>query len=289
MDPTDPTLRRSKRNQAAAEAIAQASTSLSNPTEEDAPVPRKRQRRTPASTTQPATRGTAILKKRGGNSVKAQDPSERPSGAQLQQIDQPLSPFLALPRELRDEIYRHVLDQEEDATKSIYKSRNVVTRCGLVGVNSQIFEEFIDAVLFYASEIVMTVKNHNFAHVVTFLNRLSEAQLNQLRKLGPEASEKDGKARAKCQIVILLHYTARAKESTKHLHRWLDQFDVPEKRGKEIEFQYVGDRTYRCGGYQQMPKRMAMATASQRWKEEGKKIRKGAERAIRTHWNGIYR
>ena len=280
MASTAPPLRRSKRKQAPVETIAQS------PTEVEAQAPRKRARRTPAPTAQPVIKEDVASKKRSNANAKVKESSEQPSAARLQQINQPLPPFLALPRELRDEIYRHVLNQEEGSTKLKSGSRNIVTRCGLVGVNSQICEEFIDAVLFYAPVITTTVKNHNFAHVVTFLNRLSQAQLNRLSSRGPgAAADKGEKAKSKRKILITLSYSAGAKDSRQHLNRWLDRFDVPEKRGKEIEFDYVGDGTYVNGGYKQRPR--VRSTASKRWNEEAHKIGEMARKANRRYY-GLY-
>ena len=117
-----------------------------------------------------------------------------------------LPPFLALPRELRDEIYKHVLEQDESSTLKTGRGNNIVTRCGLVGVNNQISEEFLDAVLFHAHVITATVRNHNFAHVVTFLNRLSQAQLARLSAHGPAADEVDDDKKPKRKIRIILYY-----------------------------------------------------------------------------------
>jgi hypothetical protein len=193
-----------------------------------------------------------------------------------------LPPFLALPRELRDEIYKHVLESD-NSSRLESGPRNIVTRCGLAGVNRQICDEYIDAVLFHAPVITTTVRNHNFAPVVTFLNRLSEAQL---KKLSNDASQVAGAcdrhALPTRRIRIILSYTAGAKDSRAHLNRWLDRFDNPDKRGQEIEFEYVGDGSYCKGGYKQKPR--IRAGASERWKAEAKKIRTWGSSGI---WNGF--
>ena len=191
-----------------------------------------------------------------------------------------MPPFLALPRELRDEIYKHVLEQDNSSTLKSGSGNNIATRCGLAGVNSQISDEFLDAVLFHAPVITATVRNHNFAHIVTFLNRLSKAQLTRLSTRGHQAAEAD-EARPTRRIRIILSYAAGAKDSRAHLNRWLDRFDAPDKRGKEIEFEYEGDGTYRNGGYKQRPR--TRATASQRWNEEATKIGRAAARSGRAY------
>ena len=257
-------LRRSKRKQNEQAAKLVPDTTIND----DAPATRKRARKAVASGTE---RKEFIM----------EFTPVRP-----RQHGQTLPSFLALPREMRDEIYKHVLEQDGSSTLKT-GSRNIVTRCGLAGVNSQISEEFLDAVFFYAPVITTTVRNHNFAPVVTFLNRLSEAQLNRLSTRGPQAAEADN-ARPKRKIRIILHYSAGAKNSRAYLNRWLDRFDVPSKRGQEIEFEYECDGSYMNGGYKQRPK--SRETASKQWNEEAAKIGKdaveGGRHRSEAYWSG---
>lgn len=257
MSSTPQVLRRSKRKQVSAPTLEQTTLPTSNTTG----APRKRMRKTSETVVEPATENISS----GSDVGKVDTPSE----SRPHRVDQPLPPFLALPRELRDEIYRHVLDQDGSTTLKT-GSRNIATRCGLVGVNNQICEEFLDAVLLYAPTITTTVKNHNFAHVVTFLNRLSNAQLARLSSRDPQAADRGMKRKRK--IGIILSYSAGAKDSRAHLNRWLDRFDMPDKRGKEIEFEYTGDGTYDNGGRKQRP--YNRTSASERWSEEADKIRR---------------
>lgn len=170
--------------------------------------------------------------------------------------------FLALPRELRDEIYKHVLESDSSVTMN---QRNFITKSGLVGTNSQICSEYLDAVLYYAPVIHTTVRNHNFAHVVTFLNRLSDAQFTRLKSNATAKSPQR-------KIWITLTYS-HTKQSTKpQLNRWLNRFDDPNRRGAEIEFGYLLDReSWGKGGYKQRPH--VRETAGPRSKEEMIKMR----------------
>ncbi|RYN17310.1 hypothetical protein AA0115_g11900 [Alternaria tenuissima] len=262
-----PELRRSKRKQA-----EQAAKPVADTTNDDAPPPRKRARKVAASTTEPSTIKSV--------DEKVNEPDTDNMPAQPRQDNYTLPPFLALPRELRDEIYKHILNWDR-SSKLKSGSRNIVTRCGLVGVNNQISAEFLDAVLFHAPVITTVVRNHNFAPVVTFLNRLSQAQLKRLSNY-PESQaagaddDNDDNVRAKRKIRIILSYSAGAKDSRAHLNRWLDRFDNPDKRGKEIEFEYGNDGTYRNGGGKQRPR--LREKASKRWNEEAKKILMNAGR-----------
>ncbi|KAF2452100.1 hypothetical protein P171DRAFT_426488 [Karstenula rhodostoma CBS 690.94] len=267
-----PELRRSKRLQPSATPVEQTTKAIPENTTDDAPVPRKRSRK--------AVKDEVESNKKHKSTSKSKETTSPTTNPTDSTPTHPLPPFLALPRELRDEIYKHILSQDSSTTLKS-SSRNLATRCGLVGVNAQLCEEFLDAVLFHAPVITTTVRNHNFAHVVTFLNRLSAAQLARI-STRPGWGEERATTVPKRQIRIILSYTAGARDSRAHLNRWLDRFDVPEKRGREIEFEYVGDGSYRNGGYKQRPR--TRATASRRWNEEARKIGQEAARAERAYW-----
>lgn len=150
------------------------------------------------------------------------------------------------------------------------QNRNFITKSGLIGTNAQIREEFLDAVLFHAPVIHTTVRNHNFAHIVTFLNRLSTAQLRKFAAAATPNSDPTHKARSR-KIIITLTYSPTKTSTKSHLTRWLDRFDDPERRGAEIRFEYKLDRkTWRNGGYKQRV--TGRAGAGVRSREEAWKI-----------------
>lgn len=229
-------------------------------------------------------------------------------------------PFLELPRELRDEVYRHIVEADSSATT--LRNQSLATKCGLVGVNNQVCEEFLDAVLFYAPVIKTTVRNHNFAHVVTFLNRLSEAQFKKFEKSSEELAVKEKARREevsrfrnqryrswhswvhgtqqppqdakkdvsspsepKKRIIRITLTYSHTKTSTKaQLNRWLDRFDDPNRRGAEVDFEYVLDReTWGKGGYKQRPRGRVMS--GERSSIETRKIMEVGEKA-RYGWYG---
>ncbi|KAF3039134.1 hypothetical protein E8E12_001993 [Didymella heteroderae] len=191
------------------------------------------------------------------------------------------SGFLALPRELRDEIYKHVLNSGDKRAVTL-QNRDFITKSGLIGVNSQIKEEFLDAVLFFAPVVHTTVRNHNFAHVVTFLNRLSEAQLHKFAAAATPNSDPEAKMRSR-KIIITLTYS-RTKMSTKpQLNRWLDRFDDPKRRGAEVRIEYKLDRdSWQNGGYKQ--RASGRASAGPRSQEEVNKILKATREGSRGYW-----
>lgn len=172
--------------------------------------------------------------------------------------------FLKLPRELRDEIYKHVLAIEGPVT---LKQGNFFTKSALIGVNNQITNEFRDAIFFYAPVLTTTVRNHNFAHIVTFLNRLSEAEFARLQNHPTAANDQ----KRKRSFVINLDYTPTKTSTRPQLNRWLDRFDDPNRRGAEIDFTYkLVPGSYNKGGGKQKPR--LRSTAGARSNEESNKI-----------------
>ncbi|EME39540.1 hypothetical protein DOTSEDRAFT_66509 [Dothistroma septosporum NZE10] len=188
-------------------------------------------------------------------------------------------PFLRLPRELRDEIYQYVL-LGRSAALSTSKGQSLTTTSPLTAVNEQICEEFNDALLFYSETITTNVRNYSFAHIVTFLNRLSEAQVARLASCpSKEASQATSIHKAtpspERTIRITLSFTPKAKNCRTNLNRWLDRFDVEGKRGSEIMFEYDADIQAKDGSYKNRPYRRT--TASQRWTEEARKIEEACQ------------
>ncbi|PVH94828.1 hypothetical protein DM02DRAFT_538687 [Periconia macrospinosa] len=181
--------------------------------------------------------------------------------------------FLELPRELRDEIYKQVIWSDQRSVT--LKQRDLITKSGLVGTNNQISDEFLDAVFFYSRFINTTVRNHNFAHVVTFINRLSEAQLERFKSSSSsnndDSQQQQQQHKMSRKIRITLTYSNTKQSTRPQLNRWLDRFDDPNRRGAEIEFEYVLDHaSWRCGGYKQRPR--FRATAGDRSEDETAKM-----------------
>ncbi|XPS95295.1 hypothetical protein M3J09_004586 [Ascochyta lentis] len=180
----------------------------------------------------------------------APEPAKSPPPKRPRQDSNTPCAFLTLPRELRDEIYKHLLESDNSTT---LKPRNLIIKSGLIATNRQISDEFLDAILFHAPIIHTTVRNHNFAHIVTFLNRLSDAQLTRFKSA-------DAVQQRQRKIRITLTYS-RTKQSTRpQLNRWLDRFDDPKRRGAEIGVEYVLDwESWGNGGYKQRPQERVRA------------------------------
>ena len=86
-----------------------------------------------------------------------------------------------------------------------------------------------------APEIVASVKDFDFRHVVTFFNRLSEAQMKTLPSLSIPASR---------LMTIELTFTEKirghreASDPIPLLYRWLNRLDRSDKKGTNIEMRF---------------------------------------------------
>ncbi|CAK4027213.1 Hypothetical predicted protein [Lecanosticta acicola] len=141
-------------------------------------------------------------------------------------------PFLELAQETRDAIYDMVF---EDCPPKL--SRNVrkplSTACALIRVNKQIHAELVDRIQYGTTPLHTEVINYNFAHIVTFLNRIPDPQL---KKLTPKKDEAD--KQKKRSLVITLSFCNDMALPDNGLTRWLNRVADPDKRGTDIEIHY---------------------------------------------------
>lgn len=191
------------------------------------------------------------------------------------------STFLSLPRELRDEIYKHILASGEKRHTTL-RHGTLVCKTGLLGANTQTRAEFLDAILFHAPVIHTTVRNHNFAPIVTFLNRLSDAQARKLATAATPNSDPAATTRSR-KIIITLTYASTKQSTRPLLNRWLDRFDDPGRRGAEVRFEYrVDAESWRRGGYKQRVNERV--SAGPRSREEARKMMAVTSESSRGIW-----
>ena len=140
--------------------------------------------------------------------------------------------FLELPAEIRNIVYEDVVDGLPEGYLS-YRTRSILSsRSALPRVSRQVREEFQAVLYLRASRIIAEVKNFDFRHIVTFLNRLSDKEAATL--LAPSATTR--------------HMTIRLEFSKKPpfdimagiplLNRWVNRMDHPTKRGTNIGTTY---------------------------------------------------
>ena len=60
------------------------------------------------------------------------------------------------------------------------KGRNVTDNSGLIAVGDRLCDEYFPILLLHAGKIEATVTNFNFQNIVTFINRLSTAELTTI-------------------------------------------------------------------------------------------------------------
>ncbi|TKA79383.1 hypothetical protein B0A55_02841 [Friedmanniomyces simplex] len=141
--------------------------------------------------------------------------------------------FLDFPPELRTLIYEYVFA----STGGIHLSRqtarrNLASTSALPRVNKQIHSEFSSAAWLLAYIITSSVAL-SFTHIVTFLNRLSDAELRALPTLHAAAAQR------RITIVLrpgtaLAHYGLQTL-----LERWLKRAGHPTKKGTDVVYEYV--------------------------------------------------
>lgn len=143
-------------------------------------------------------------------------------------------PFLGLPPELRNHIYTYVIN--DDPTAYIRHSNRgcLVNNSGLSNVNRQIRDEFTSLLHVSATSIVAKVTNFDFSHIITFLNRLSEIDLETLPSTSHAANQK---------LIVRLAVRSRVADHRSKLQRWLNRLDHPTKKGTAVTVEYDADRT----------------------------------------------
>jgi hypothetical protein len=148
----------------------------------------------------------------------------------------PRSHFLGLPAELRDHVYGFAAGDYRAVLRSSPRGR-LVSNSPLMRVSKQIRDEYSSALYLAAPIVTALVRDMDFSHVVTFLNKLSDRELNAL----PNANLLSDR-----HVVIELELTHTCPSNPEALQRWLNRFEHPTKKGTKIEVAYIayGKRVY---------------------------------------------
>ena len=134
-------------------------------------------------------------------------------------------PFMNLPPELRNIVYA---EAAKDNVAVIEKS-TFTDNSALSQVSAQIHNEYMPILALNAKAIQTTVLDFDFRHVVTFINRLSAAELNAL----PSINKSDTRP-----IDISLRFNPFEAFHDYHLGRWLKRAGSPTKKGTMLYFRY---------------------------------------------------
>lgn len=128
--------------------------------------------------------------------------------------------FLDLPTELRNTIYKKVIDDSALVIERVIVTiHQPAVTAALACVNRQIRSEFLALTLDPTPSIQTDVGNWDFGHVIRLLNAITDYE---------------GFA---CNVVIHLWFSGGYAEPA-GLTRWLDRFGR-DKRGEGIEFEYT--------------------------------------------------
>ena len=138
-------------------------------------------------------------------------------------------PFLDLPAELRDNIYKYVAEGETICLESRGRG-NAISRSAMLRLNRQIHQEFMPILNLYAP-IVSRSQNFGFRHIVTFWNKLDDLELQSL------LTTIDGPAVRSVHINISTDHYDSAHGVL--LRRWVKQAGYPAKKCTKIEVLYV--------------------------------------------------
>jgi len=147
--------------------------------------------------------------------------------------DTPKSPFLELPAELRNTVLEYAAaTADEPAVLRPNGKGQLRSTSPLMRVSRQIRDEF-QAALYVAAPLLANVKDFNFAHVVAFLNKLTDRGLNPLPSI-----RKSKAAKRERTMTIALHISANCPLHSDDLDRWLARRNHPTKKGSRIRISY---------------------------------------------------
>ncbi|KAK5123167.1 hypothetical protein LTR85_003365 [Meristemomyces frigidus] len=149
-----------------------------------------------------------------------------------------LSLLLDLPAELRNLVYEMVLQDHKVKLSRTKPKQGLTTGSALQRVSKQVRNEFM-AVVWLLPNIHTPVEDFSFAHIVTFLNRLSEIQMSALPTIS---------APSRRNIIVKLRFSMVGLEGMRErmrirlpepmLERWLKRTEHPTKRGTKVNLRY---------------------------------------------------
>ena len=137
--------------------------------------------------------------------------------------------LLELPIELRQHIYGFVA---KDTTAHLHhRTRGkLVSQCGLKRVSHQVHDEYESVLYLAAGKIAAHVKDFDFAHMVRFMNCLSEREMKTLAILGLPGTR---------VLHISIDITKECPRNPEGLQKWLVRCQNPNKKGTQLEKDYV--------------------------------------------------
>ena len=138
-------------------------------------------------------------------------------------------PFLDLPAELRNNIYEKVCEAEPEAFLIKRGRGNLASRSALPRVCHQIRNEFNSILYLCAGELIASVTDFDFQHIVTFINRLSDMELRSLLPTTDVPSSRE--------MSVELIFEDSPDYSL--LERWVKRMQHPTKKGTNVAISYT--------------------------------------------------
>jgi len=151
------------------------------------------------------------------------------TGIQWTDLNEDSSPFLELPAELRNAVYEYVAI---DACGALHRRTRgkLASRTALCRVSKQVRDEY-HAVLYMTTPYIEAhVKDFDFGHIVTFLNKLSDRELNALPTSTIPTHRK---------LRVHIRITQACPHNPEGLQKWLLRRQHPTKKGTRIEVEYT--------------------------------------------------
>ncbi|THW50975.1 hypothetical protein D6D21_01684 [Aureobasidium pullulans] len=131
--------------------------------------------------------------------------------------------FLDLSPEIRNNVYNKIIENSSLILPRNNINRDLISTSALSGVSRTIRSEFLPLALKTTPIIKTAVRNWDFSHIVNFLNRLSDDELEMLI--------------SKQRMRVDLWFSGDNADPSA-LMRWIERFD-DERRGDGIVFEYV--------------------------------------------------
>lgn len=138
--------------------------------------------------------------------------------------------LLSLPAEIRNAVYENFMASSPDALVSSRKRGILSSRSPLILASKQVHDEYQAIIWKQAPRITATVKDFDFQHVVTFLNRLQDSQLDR---------RPSGSSKSKRTITVELRLTPKYNGDKDLLRRWLRRFERSTKACSAVDICYV--------------------------------------------------
>lgn len=146
-------------------------------------------------------------------------------------------PFLYLPAELRNTIYEKVCEGQPQAYLISRAKGHLACRSALPRVSRQVRDEFLPVLYLCACELIASVKDFDFRHIVTFINRLSDTEMKAILPTIDTPSLR--LMTVELTFEHKLEYGNFLSPEYSLLNRWVNRMAYSTKKGTNIAVSYT--------------------------------------------------